>query len=486
MFCCCPGQPPVAKLEVHIPRSDGKDEREGGDKGRYSASGQNDYLPSLRLPLSVNEDGQIGGASMGRTDSEQSNSNQFKTLSDLNRNNENVPLGLEAASISVRHAAYLERKHKKTKSKQNLIFLSNVPEVSRDIAFRYKLCIFGDWAQTLIVNTCDSVAAKDLLELGAKDSVGNDDAAHGFPRGQSDAFEDAFSVATASAATPAVASTAASTAGLAAESAAASAGVPEGGGGSTGGCTSPTGARIRTSTSSSLGEKADKQARAKEAANYRCLSKVELPDAVRGGGMKLAKLAFVPLGLNDPVPRCTSRADALSTVVLLSLTIDPKDGEPTVNDQLFGWENLICEMRRVQRKLRPSRAILLTRRHDTVVDDARSASCDMPSWEEKLADFEEIDGPAWKFGPVHMREGNELHSFFSEISSVRIVRAKCSDDADSDGSHASSAPPLWEAERCVYEEDDEEEEDAHEGPAPSSAPPAINVAYLSLMEQGAA
>lgn len=76
-----------------------------------------------------------------------------------------------------------------------------------------------------------------------------------------------------------------------------------------------------------------------------------------------------------------------------------------------------------------------------------SSSSREASWEEKLADYEFVESNLCKFGPVSLKDEDGLHGVFSKIALSRILRAQESGGDESDGSQESDAPPNYEAER---------------------------------------
>mmetsp|Transcript_2087 Transcript_2087/g.5087 ORF Transcript_2087/g.5087 Transcript_2087/m.5087 type:complete len:419 (-) Transcript_2087:98-1354(-) len=201
-------------------------------------------------------------------------------------------------------------------------------------------------------------------------------------------------------------------------------------------------------------------------------------DGEEAGAKKLAKLAFQSYSNMTDLPQCQNRADALSTAVVFIMNVNPSEDQPerSLKHQLVEYEELVFELRRTPKKCRAARAVVLCHDGELLQSDAEG----FPSWTTAIEEFEQVDGPIWKFGPVSWDDGDALHEVFASIASARLLRTQRTDAGDSDGSHASSAPPIWEAER---EEDDDDEDDA---PAPPVTAPQIDVPYLTQMQRGAA
>jgi len=188
---------------------------------------------------------------------------------------------------------------------------------------------------------------------------------------------------------------------------------------------------------------------------YRCLCAVTGPLAGRPGNdrQKLAKLGFAPVNFGQDMPKCMSRLEALSTAMVFVLLVDsPSGGQPnSLQQQLQELAAAIARSRSQTRsKLRPVRAVILCSAGDAGAQPEAGFQGE-DSWSSALADFEQVHGDMWKFGPVPLQDGDLLHAAFAEIVSVRISQGgQCSEGA-------AGAPP------GTQEQEPEEEEEGGEG-----------------------
>jgi hypothetical protein len=158
--------------------------------------------------------------------------------------------------------------------------------------------------------------------------------------------------------------------------------------------------------------------------SFRCLCAVSNPlvGKASGGKLKLAKLVFHPMSVEQDIPRCRSHQEALCCTMVFPLAIDQGNFE----EQLAGLTSAVDRMRSRQSKkrLRPVRAVLLCKSSST----PRDAPAE--EWASMLSDFEDRHGDLWMFGPVDTEDGNALYSVFSEIASVRLSQSLLGADGD--------------------------------------------------------
>merc|ERR1711865_711158 len=150
---------------------------------------------------------------------------------------------------------------------------------------------------------------------------------------------------------------------------------------------------------------------------YRCFSNVPFPHGGEGDKTKtgkrldpakfnsnvpkLCKLLFCPFTDYGDVLGCRTRMEALSCALVCTLVVDPAEGEPSFHEQMTVYERLIDQIHFAKKALRPARAILLIRQNDEGTDE---------SWKKRLEEHETcLDEQVWKFGPVGLSDGSELH-----------------------------------------------------------------------------
>jgi len=76
------------------------------------------------------------------------------------------------------------------------------------------------------------------------------------------------------------------------------------------------------------------------------------------------------------------------------------------------------------------------------------------SWAGQLADFEQLHGDMWKFGPIYTEDGDAFHAAFAEMASVRINRVNLS-DTPADSSQLTGRPDDEEVEAMGEDGEDE-------------------------------
>mmetsp|Transcript_104416 Transcript_104416/g.164875 ORF Transcript_104416/g.164875 Transcript_104416/m.164875 type:complete len:411 (+) Transcript_104416:1-1233(+) len=302
-----------------------------------------------------------------------------------------------------RQKAYLKRKEARSKKRNEKQFagqdpsamllkdgfLSNVPEVDTDIAYRYAFIVMGYATAKAVETACLSEVARGLPHAANADIVrAKDEPVEGAPdspRERSQLLETAEA----------------------------------------------TGAAY-TSKVSKVAAKAS-----------RCLCPVPYPTgrADPNARLTLAKLVFSAYGYQQEPPECYSRLEASTCAAIFILVVDPENSQDPMDpfsEQMWAVERAVQAMRFKSRpEFRPVRAILLCRVGDKEPKD---------SWREQLDDFEQMNGQLWKFGldrPISLTDGNELHAVFAQIASSRILRN--GDDGDSDRS-AEENMPLWATE----------------------------------------
>eukprot|EP00927_Polykrikos_kofoidii_P031503 TRINITY_DN27073_c0_g1_i1.p1 TRINITY_DN27073_c0_g1~~TRINITY_DN27073_c0_g1_i1.p1 ORF type:complete len:413 (+),score=73.18 TRINITY_DN27073_c0_g1_i1:257-1495(+) len=208
----------------------------------------------------------------------------------------------------------------------------------------------------------------------------------------------------------------------------------------------------------------------------RCITVVPHPPKP-GVKAKHAKLAFHTQTFAQDMPKLRTRFEALGTTVVFLLVVDAESvGGETFEKQLWKYQTAVFGMQERPRKLRPSRAMILA---------YAGVPREEAEWNNHIERLELVDGPVWRFGPVACSDGNALYEIFAKIASARLLRTQSTDGAESDGSHASDAPPVWEAERggTVHEDDGEDEGDS-ENEADNMK--RFRHKWLSPMEAGAA
>lgn len=154
--------------------------------------------------------------------------------------------------------------------------------------------------------------------------------------------------------------------------------------------------------------------RRKDKRALRCLCRlVDTSEATREEKPRLAKLAFQPLSIPPhAVPLCQNRLEALNTALVFALIVDQ---EPAMLEaQLRQLTETVESLRaRSRPKNRPVRAVLLCY---TNAEERNRKDL----WVEIMADYEQVHGDVWKFGPIGMWEADGLHAVFTEIAACRI------------------------------------------------------------------
>lgn len=306
--------------------------------------------------------------------------------------------------VAERQKAYLKRKEARSKkrSERQLAgqgpsamllkdgFLSNVPEVDTDIAYRYAFIVMGYATAKVVETACLSEVARGLPHAANADIVrAQDEPAEGVdsPRGQSQLLEKA--------------------------------------------------AQDGAAYSGKVSKVAAKASR--------CLCPVPYPTGRENPNsrLKLAKLVFSAYSYQQEPPECYSRLEASTCAAVFIVIVDPENSQDQLDafaEQMWAVERAVQAMRFKSRpEFRPVRAVLLCRAGDQEPDD---------SWREQLEEFEQMNGQLWKFGadrPINLTDGNEIHAAFAQIASTRILKNENGDDGDSDRS-AEDAMPLWATE----------------------------------------
>jgi hypothetical protein len=139
--------------------------------------------------------------------------------------------------------------------------------------------------------------------------------------------------------------------------------------------------------------------------------------------------------------------EALSSALICTLVIDPAEGEPSFHEQLVSYERVVDQIRFKRQPLRPARVIFLCRNSGHDNDPVPPPPHGHLSWTARLEEYEMCcDENLWKFGPVNVENGRDIHSTFATIASRRILRSHESQGDDSDGSQQSDPPPCYDAE----------------------------------------
>jgi hypothetical protein len=286
--------------------------------------------------------------------------------------------------------AYLARKERKKKQKGSRSsggkkkpaqdFLSGVPEVDTDIAFRYSFIVLGDMAAKAVDAACTSEAAQKLPHAANADLIVA-------PGEKSDK-------------TPSVSSS---------------------------------------------------TARRGPANANRCLCPVPFPfgRTDQKDRLTLAKLVFK----HDPTwnkqsrqepPVCNSPLEASTTCMVFVVVLDPEEaGLEPFSEQLNTLQQLLRVVRhRTLPEFRPVRALLMLRLKEAPVEDDA-----VEGWTSEIAEFEDSNGAIWKFGPVCMRNANDLHAAFATIASERLLKNQQGDAGAGNNSdmfeEEDLLPPMW-------------------------------------------
>lgn len=314
-------------------------------------------------------------------------------------------IGEEEGTASARHLAYLQRKERIQARRQRQgstnreMFLSGLVEVEADIRYRFNFVLSGEAAERITDAVCKSRAAQSLLS-----QTGHEEQA-------------LASVVTSFDTLPPLVMDEPG------EGGAESPGGMSGSAVLSGSATSPQGG-----SSPSWRQLNSPGLRGQGVAD-RCLCSVVLS---QDGTRQLAKLVFHRSLTGEDIPQCTSRAEALATVMVFTLSVGaPLEGQGSFEEQLRRLRVLVDRMRsRGKAKLRPVRAVVLIQSQS----EAEARSDQGEQWAAGLADFEYAHGELWKFGPLSLQDGDSLHSTFAEMASARIAKY------DAGGSPSSAGP----------------------------------------------
>jgi len=280
-------------------------------------------------------------------------------------------------------AAYNARKEAKRKARKATQepmlnkFLSQVPEVEEDVQYRFTFAVLGEGSDAGLVvqRVCGSAAASSLPRLLLDAEDGEE------PQGQRVASGNAPDAA-----------------GWSLEAAL---------------------TQARAAAADESADSAPDGRRRRQPSVWRCLAVVEDPLVARVPGMReLAKLVFHPMTFTQDVPRCSSRQETRSTVVVALLWVD----RPTLPGQLAALGLSVEGMRQRSRaRLRPVRAVILC---TATGSPAAGGGAEAEEWAVLLAEFEREHGELWKFGPLAPTDGDALHAAFAEMASVRITSSR--------------------------------------------------------------
>lgn len=185
-------------------------------------------------------------------------------------------------------------------------------------------------------------------------------------------------------------------------------------------------------------------------AAYRCLCEVAPASGPGSGPRQVAKLALNPLPIGQDAPPCKTRQEGLSTANVYTLSIDTvRDGDSDFKAQLEELEKSLQRLRaNVRARCRPVKALLLCCARPEGLEPRSS----LERWAVELADFEQVQGEMWKFGPVCIEHGEDLHATFVEMTSARIVHVRKS-DADQAGPGEDPADALQQDDDATRQED---------------------------------
>lgn len=152
---------------------------------------------------------------------------------------------------------------------------------------------------------------------------------------------------------------------------------------------------------------------------HRCLCHVKHPNKLAAGATKLAKLALETRSFEGDVPSYETRQESLAAAIVYVLTIDTnRDNDSDFKEQLDSFQHALQKLRGSTRaKLRPVKVVLLCCANS---EESRPRST-LEHWAVQLADFEQVNGDMWKFGPIGLCDSENLHATLAEITSARIV-----------------------------------------------------------------
>mmetsp|Transcript_79374 Transcript_79374/g.157274 ORF Transcript_79374/g.157274 Transcript_79374/m.157274 type:complete len:359 (+) Transcript_79374:138-1214(+) len=166
----------------------------------------------------------------------------------------------------------------------------------------------------------------------------------------------------------------------------------------------------------------------------RCLCAVS-DGAVGEVGQRLVKMTFEPVTFSQQIPRCSSRLEALSTAMVFVLCIDqPSDDHISLEEQLVSLAGVLEQAREeTQPRLRPVRAVILCTLRNLNAEEGGTGSIADEPWAVQLADFQQVHGNMWMFGPIHADDGTAIHAAFTEMASVRIAKVHLSGELEDQG-----------------------------------------------------
>jgi len=201
---------------------------------------------------------------------------------------------------------------------------------------------------------------------------------------------------------------------------------------------------VQSSEAVRLGGGVTPSASVRQTLGHRCLCQVTAPgvEQVAGGAYaratKVAKLALEARAFGQDVPIYETRQEALSAAIVYVLTIDTcREGDPAgesdFQDQLEAFRCSVAGLRTNTRaRLRPVKVVLLCCSRGSSAVPKSS----LEQWAVQLADFEQENGDLWKFGPVSLESGDNLHATLAEMTSARIVHIQSGSDAAKPGEDA--------------------------------------------------
>eukprot|EP00928_Gymnodinium_smaydae_P012640 TRINITY_DN14587_c0_g6_i1.p1 TRINITY_DN14587_c0_g6~~TRINITY_DN14587_c0_g6_i1.p1 ORF type:complete len:453 (-),score=132.56 TRINITY_DN14587_c0_g6_i1:238-1596(-) len=235
-----------------------------------------------------------------------------------------------------------------------------------------------------------------------------------------------------------------------------------------------------------------------ESSSGRLLSTVPYPMTLESATkrMKVAKLLMKHVLDPEHLPQLHKRVDALSSAMIFVFNID--DGVDFA-EQIQRYEDAVFALRTQPRKFRCARAALLVgssvpmdRKKEQKEDEEEETEEEAKKeqvpgkWKEFLDEYELVHGALWKFGPLNKDDAEALYGVFAEIASMRLLKIQTSQGSDSDGSHISVMPPVYEGEACLGDADDEDDEEARTPAGKLMSHGSTKSPWLSKMELGAA
>mmetsp|Transcript_94525 Transcript_94525/g.282243 ORF Transcript_94525/g.282243 Transcript_94525/m.282243 type:complete len:396 (-) Transcript_94525:135-1322(-) len=175
-------------------------------------------------------------------------------------------------------------------------------------------------------------------------------------------------------------------------------------------------------------------------------SMVSQASSSRSQGPELVKMGFsIITSFVGELPALTSQKEALSTCFVFCLVVD---GQSAADSQIEGHLHVEAFAEQLLNLRRRSSEVVLRTRHSMpdvrplcavlllqLSQESRSRTTS-EDWQHRLSEFEAEHGELWKFGPIWLEDGNELHSTFSMISRGMLKQSLAKD-------RSMSLMPSW-------------------------------------------